>query len=1040
MKRSVRVLALALVLTCSAGLSYSSPKSDNAEGGIPLSAFVFGDLRARAVGPAVMSGRISALDVQDDDPRLMYVGTSGGGVWRSRNGGINFESVFDDHCQSIGAVAIDQARPDTVWVGTGEVWVRNSVSVGDGIYKTTDGGKTWANMGLTDSERIAAVIIHPTDPDIIYVAAMGHLWDANEERGVFKSTDGGKTWSKILYIDENTGCSDLEIDPQEPDILYAAMWEFRRSPDFFKSGGPGSGLHKSSDGGKTWKKLENGLPAGELGRIAVAVMPSRTSVLYAAVESESSAFYRSDDLGESWYQTSDADNIKGRPFYFGHLEPDPQDHDRIYKMSTYMLYSSDGGERFQNLGGRVHADGHALWINPNNPRHLVLGTDGGVYISHARGDGFRHVSNLPVSQFYRVNVDDRQPFRVYGGLQDNGSWYAPSRSPSGIENSDWVNLGGGDGFAVAIDQLDPEIVYWEYQGGNISRKDLRSGEHKDIRPLPSSDGPDLRFHWNAPIVTSPTDPMRLYFGSQFLHRTVDRGESWETLSGDLTTNDKDLQRQKQSGGLTIDNTRAENHCTIFSICESYLDKNIIWVGTDDGNLQVTKNDGKKWSKVTPEAKELPDGTWVSCVEASRHNSEEAFVTFDGHRTGDKQTHVYHTTNMGRTWSSLTTDEVYGHAHVIRQDTVNPDLLFLGTENGLFVTLDKGLHWARFENNFPQASVRDMIIQERENSLVTATHGRGIRIIDDITPLRQLTVAALAEPVTIMESRPAILRIPRGRAHSPGNTHFAAGNPSSSAVMSYYLNKRHMFGEMKIEIFSPDGELMKTLPGSKRKGLNFVPWYPRLKPPTVAPSPTMDPRSSFAAAVGPSAPEGRYTYRLIKGKNEYEGYFDVGYDADYPHSKADRAEQQKIVSELYEMLSRMAYVAEAATDLRDEVRERADKFKEKDKLARQLREFADVIDGFRATLMAADEVQGISGQSELREKVISLYAAISGYGGMPTQSQIARLVDFREDIQTANETFLEITAEKLNEFNKKLVKKDQAELQLLTLEEFEKGEN
>ena len=1035
MKSSALVLGLVLML--SAGISFGAEQATDDEKGFPIGSHVFGDLRARDIGPAVMSGRISALDVQDNDPRLMYVGTGGGGVWRSRNGGIEFESVFDDHCQSIGAVTIDQARPDTVWVGTGEVWVRNSVSVGDGIYQTVDGGKTWVNKGLKDSEHIAEIILHPTDPKIIYVAVLGHLWDANEERGVFKSEDGGETWTKILYIDENTGCTDIDIDPQEPDILYAAMWQFRRSPDFFESGGPGSGLHKSMDGGKTWKKLEKGLPEGELGRIAIAVMPSRTSVIYAAVESDTSAFYRSDDLGESWYETSDEKSIKGRPFYFSHLVPDPQDHDRIYKMNTWMLFSSNGGKRFQGLGGWVHADGHALWVNPNNPRHLVLGTDGGVYISYARGSGFRHVSNLPVAQFYRVNVDNREPYRVYGGLQDNGSWYAPSRSPSGIENSDWVNVGGGDGFAMAVDAQDPEIVYWEWQGGNISRKDLRTGENKDIKPLPSADGPDLRFHWNMPIATSPTDPTRLYVGSQFLHRSTDQGESWQIISPDLTTDDKDKQRQEESGGLTVDNTTAENHCTIFSICESPLNKNTIWVGTDDGNLQVTADDGKKWRKTYKDIEGLPEGTWVSCVEASRHNPNEAFATFDGHRTGDMQSHVYHTLDMGRTWTSITTDEVFGHAHVIRQDPVNADLLFLGTESGLFITLDRGLNWARFEENFPQASVRDMVIQERENSLVTATHGRGIRIIDDITPIRQLTVDALNEDVTIMDSKAAVLRIPRWTQHSPGNTHFAAGNPRSSAVLTYYLKKRHMFGEMKIEIFGPDGELLKTLPGSKRKGLNFVTWSPRLKPPKVAPSPTLDPRTSFAGAVGPPAPEGRYTYKMTKGKKEYEGFVDVGYDAAYPHNMTVRAEQQKTVSELYGMLSRMAYVSEAATELRDAARERADLFKEKDKLAKQLREFADEIDEFHGTLMVTDEVQGISGQKKLREKVVGLYAGISGYGGLPTEGQLARLEDFRGEISQANEEFVELTSEKLEKLNKKLVKEDQAEIQLLTLEEFEK---
>lgn len=1033
MRGFVLVLGLILVLALPTG-------AQEGDGGIPISSHVFGDLPVRGIGPAIMSGRISALDVVDDQPRTMFVGAAGGGVWRSTNGGVSFEPVFDDHCQSIGCVTIDQARPDTVWVGTGEVWVRNSVSVGDGIYRTVDGGRNWENLGLADSERIAEIIIHPEKPEVVYAAVLGPLWSAGEERGLYRTVDGGETWERILYVDDTTGCNDIAIDPQEPDIMYAAMWQFRRSPDFFTSGGPGSGLYKSMDGGETWRELTEGMPEGDLGRIAIAVMPSRPSVLYAAVESEESAFYRSDDLGESWRQTTDEKSIKGRPFYFHHLVPDPQDHERVYKMNTWMLVSSEGGERFRGMGGWVHADGHAMWINPRDPEHIVLGTDGGVYISYDRGGNFRHVRNLPVSQFYRVSVDERDPYRVYGGLQDNGSWYAPSRSVAGIENRDWENLGGGDGFAVVVDRGDENIVYWEWQGGNISRHDLRTGEDKDIKPLEWDGGPELRWHWNTPIVVSPTDASRLYVGSQFLHRSTDRGDTWERISPDLTTDDKDLQRQTESGGLTVDNTTAENHCTIFSICESPLNRNVIWVGTDDGNLQVTQNDGEDWREVSGAAEGLPDGTWVSCVEASRHNPNEAFATFDGHRRGDMTPYVYHTEDMGRNWRRLDTEEVQGYAHVIRQDPTNPDLLFLGTECGLFISLDRGRHWAHYAENMPPVSIRDMVIQEREGSLVMGTHGRGIWIMDDLTPLRHLTREAIDSKVALLDSRAAVIRIPRGRSHAAGNTHYAAGNPRTSAVIAYYLQKRHMFGEMKIEIFSPEGELLKTLPGGKRKGLNFVTWSPRLKPPKVAPSPTLDPSTSFAGAYGPPAPEGRYTYKMTKGKQVYEGFVDVGYDKDYPHGPAERAEHQKVVSELYDMLNNMSYVAEAATDLRDGARERADTLKEKDKLGRKLREFADEVDAFHGTLMVTEEVQGIPGVKKLREKVVRLYAAIAGYGGRPTASQMARLEVFRQEIAAANEDFIELTAGKLEKLNKDLEKKEMEPLVLLTLEEYEKREN
>ena len=1025
--RKYILLAGLCLATASAAVAADGP-------GIEIGPNVFGDLRARGIGPAVMSGRIAALDVVNDDPRFIWVGTAGGGVWRSRNGGVNFKPVFDDHNQCIGAVTIDQARPDTVWVGTGEVWVRNSVSVGDGIYRTVDGGDNWTHMGLADSERIAEIIIHPADPAVVYVAVLGHLWGANEERGLFRTSDGGATWEKILYVDEDTGCSDIAMDPGDPNTLYAAMWQFRRSADFFTSGGPGSGLYKSTDGGANWTELRTGLPEGELGRIAIAVPPTRPETVYAVVEAATTAFYRSDDRGETWRMTSDAEPVKTRPFYFNLLIADPQDPDRVYKTDRGLLVTRDGGERIEGIGGWVHADRHALWINPNDTNHMVVGTDGGVYITHNRGVGWRHVTNLPVSQFYRVSVDDRRPYWIYGGLQDNGSWRAPSRSPSGIENSDWESLGGGDGFCVVVDRADPDLVYWEWQGGNISRRDLRTDESKDIKPLPAAGDPDFRWHWNTPIAVSPSDPRRLYVGSQFLHRSMDQGETWHKLSPDLTTNDPDKQRQLETGGLTIDNTAAETHCTIFAIAESPRDKKIIWVGTDDGNLQVTANDGKDWKQVNGNLPDLPPATWISCVEPSSHDKATAFVTADGHRSGDRTPHVFVTRDLGETWQSLVTADVTGHCHVIRQDPVNPDLLYLGTEEGLFITLDGGLHWARFEEEFPPVSIRDMVMQERENSLVMGTHGRGIWIIDDVTPLRQLTAAALEAPLTLFDSRSAVLRTPSWKQQSPGDTHFAAGNPSSSAKIVYYMTKRHMFGEMKLEILDADGEVLKTLGGGKRKGLNIVSWSPRLKPPKVAPSPVLDPMTSFAGAVGPAAPEGEYAFRLIKGKDTYEGTLSVVYDPDFPHGKKDRAIQQQTVRELYDMLARLAYVSDAVGEARDAAEERADGLPEDDELAARLTTFADDLSGLQGRLMVTVKVQGISGRKELREKLVRLYASIGFYGGRPTAAQLERMDYFRDEIATADVEFTALTDAGLADLNAELTGRGLEPIILLTPEE------
>ncbi|MDX1645129.1 MAG: glycosyl hydrolase, partial [Thermoanaerobaculia bacterium] len=659
----------------------------------------FGGLEARAIGPATMSGRIAALDVVGEDPLTLYVGSASGGLWKSVDGGITYEPIFDDHTQSIGAVKIDPNDPEVVWVGTGEGWTRNSTSVGDGVYKSTDGGKNWKHLGLTDSERITRIAIDPADSDTVFVCATGHLWDANEERGVYRTRDGGESWEAVLQVDEDTGCSDLSIDPQNGDILYAGMWQFRRSASFFRSGGPGSGLYRSTDGGDSWEELTNGLPEGEKGRIAVAVAPSRPSVVYAVVEAEKTGLYRSDDLGNSWKLTSTEFNIQARPFYFAYVVVDPTDYRRVYKPGFSLTNSSDGGESFTSmftsgLGGSVHSDHHALWINPANPHELVLGTDGGVYISHDRGNHWRFVGDLPLAQYYHVSYDLDYPYNVYGGLQDNGTWMGPSQKPGGILNSDWELIGTGDGFYAIVDPIDPDYVYVESQGGNVMRYRRSTKEAKDVKPYADEEAEELRFNWDTPIHASSSDEGTIYVGSQYLLRSRDRGESWERISPDLTTDDPERQRQSESGGLSIDNSTAENNTTIFTISESPLDPRIVWVGSDDGLVHVTRDGGESWTDVTAAIPDLPAGLWVSEVEAGHHAEGTAYVTVDGHYSGDMTTYVYRTSDFGQSWQSLATDELEGFAHVVREDPIDPELLFLGTEHGLFVSIDGGAQWAR----------------------------------------------------------------------------------------------------------------------------------------------------------------------------------------------------------------------------------------------------------------------------------------------------------------------------------------------------------
>jgi photosystem II stability/assembly factor-like uncharacterized protein len=609
-------------------------------GWIPANAQVtdatLGDIRGRQIGPARMSGRIACITAENRNPDIVWVGAAGGGVWKSVNQGTTFKPVFDDYSQSIGTIAIDQAHPDTVWVGTGEVWVRNSVSVGTGIYRTVNGGESWEFKGLGNSERIGRILIDPAHPDIIYAAVLGALWGDSEDRGVYKTADGGKTWSKLLYVNPSTGCADMAMDPRDANTLYASMWDFRRQAYTFRSGGPGSGLYKSTDGGANWTRLQQGLPEGTLGRIAVAISPVAPYTLYALVESKKSALFSSADGGTTWERLSDQTMAGDRPFYYSQVVPDPVEPQRIYKPGSNLWVSTNGGKIFQSpsvSGGAYHSDTHALWISPLNNKLLYMGTDGGVYISADKGNTWRFVQNLPVSQFYHVSADNQDPYNVYGGLQDNGSWQGPSRKSGGIRNADWKNIGFGDGFYAYLDPDNPDVTFAQYQGGRISRTNQKTGESKYIKPFPDEESGTLRFNWNAPVVFGDKSGW-LYVGSQYLFRSKDKGDNFERISPDLTTNDPNRQKQEESGGLTIDNSSAENNTTIFSIRESPLDEQVIWVGTDDGNIQLTTDGGRTWKLLNDAIPGLPPLAFISYIEADRYQPDGAWITVDSHRNGD----------------------------------------------------------------------------------------------------------------------------------------------------------------------------------------------------------------------------------------------------------------------------------------------------------------------------------------------------------------------------------------------------------------------
>ncbi len=955
----------------------------------------FGDISGRQIGPARMSGRISCIDAETGNPDVVWVGAAGGGVWKSINRGTTFKSVFDEYPQSAGTIAIDQNHPDTVWVGTGEVWTRNSVSIGTGIYKTTDGGAKWDYMGLPGSERIGRILIDPVNPDIVYAAVLGTLWGESDERGVYKTTDGGKSWNKMLFVNPSAGCADMAMDPDDPSVIYASIWDFRRQAHTFRSGGPGSGLYKSTDGGTTWNKIHNGLPSGTIGRIAVAVSPVKPHYLYALVESEKSALYRSSDRGSSWEKMSDQYMMSDRPFYYSLIVPDPAEPERIYKPGTMLWVSTNGGKVFQSpavTGGNYHSDTHALWVNPANNRFIYMGTDGGVYISEDKGNTWRFVESLPVSQFYHVSVDNASPYNVYGGLQDNGSWMGPSRKPGGITNSDWKNIGYGDGFYTYADQTEPDVVYSQYQGGRISRTNYRTGESKYIKPFPEEGVGDLRFNWNTPAVFGKKTGW-LYVGSQYLYRSKDKGDSFERISPDLTTNDPERQQQEQSGGLTIDNSTAENNTTIFTVSESPLDENIVWVGTDDGNIQLTSDGGKTWTRLNDAVPGLPAYAFISHIDADNFDKNAAWVTVDAHRNGDMTPYVFYTGDLGKTWTALATDDIKSFCHVIKQDPVNRDLVFLGTEMGLYVSTDHGKTWVRIKNKIPQTGIFDLAFQTRENDLALATHGRGIIIIDDLTPLRNLTPKVMEQEFAFLPARPYYFPSGMGLQDFPGDDEFTGTNASSAATVAYYLKKRHVFGEMYFEIYDADGTFLKKLPAGNRKGINIVRIATSMDPPKVPKSPNI----LGEAAFGPDYPAGKYSVRLVKGNETYTTDLILHDSPDWKHPEADRKLQRETLMRAYGLLEELAAVDQKILEARDALKNRESTAR--GSAQKKIKNLIAVCDEMHEKISATQSGEGgITGQVRLRENIGEIYGAVAGYPGKPADLQIKALDNYARQVK------------------------------------------
>ncbi len=956
----------------------------NAQQEIPLKGKeLFGDMKARHIGPALMSGRVTDIEGHPSNSKVIYIGTAGGGVWKSNDGGVMFNPIFDDYCQSIGCVAVDPNQPDNVvWVGTGEVWTRNSVSVGDGIYKSNDGGTTWQKMGLDKSDRISSIKIHPKNSNVLYVGVLGALWGDSEERGVYKTTDGGKTWEKIFYIDNKTGCSDLVMDPIDPNIMYASFWEYRRTAWSFSSGGANSALYKTVDGGKTWNKIHNGFPKGKLGRIAVAVAPSNSKIVYSVLETEfpeKNGLYKSEDGGSSWKHMNADFGLVVRPFYFSRIVVDPNNPDVLVKAGLYGSISKDGGSTFKGLGS-MHPDIHDIWFDIKDSDKMFAATDGGLYRSLNQCVTMEMIENLPISQFYHIAVDNQEPYNVYGGLQDNGSWYGPSSSPGGVEARDWEVIGVGDGFRVYPHPTQPHIMYSEMQGAeNVWRYDAKARQTRTIQPLPVEGDPKLRFNWNAAMTTSPNNPDRFYIGSQFLHRSNDKGDNWEKISPDLTTNNKAKQNQENSGGLSKDNSGAENHCTIFTIAESPLDENIIWVGTDDGNLQVTQDGGKTWSNTTSNIAGLPANTWCYHIEASKFGKGIAYAVFDGHTKNDMKTYAYKTTDFGKTWKSIVTDDIYGFARSLQEDLENENLLFLGTEFGLYVTVDGGMNWSKFTNNMPSVAVHYLEMHPKTNDLIMGTHGRGVIILDDVSPLRQIKPEILEKPLVFLKTPPAILWEESTFGGTSTETQFVGSNPSRSAKIVYYLSKRHTFGKMTMKVVDMEGKEVTTLSPGKQKGINIVEWDGVMKAPKVATGKTF----SFGGMTAPRVKAGKYKVFIEKGKDQFETEIELKYSPNTVFTLAERDEQFKTTMELYKMTEDLAYLVYEL----DEMLKYIENNKEQKSLTKQGTVLSSKLNDLKKTLVitTGDNYVGAA-EPQLREKLGDIYSKVAGYYGKPSNSE------------------------------------------------------
>ena len=995
----------------------------------------FSRLEWRSIGPANMGGRIADVEGVPGDANTVYVASASGGLWKTTNGGVSWKPIFErEGTISIGDIALAPSNPEVVWVGTGESNVRNSVSFGDGVYKSTDGGKTWQHMGLKDSERISAIAIHPQNPDVVYIGALGHAFGPNEERGVFMTTDGGKTWTKTLYIDNQHGVADLDIDAANPNILYAGMWSFERKPWTHRSGSEKGGVYKSIDGGRTWNKLTNGLPK-LMGRIGVRVAPSNTNVVYVMVEAKDGTLYRSDDRGETFRNVSKQESIVSRGFYYTTVRVNPTNENHVYAVASTLFTSVDGGKTFRSITSRSHIDFHALWIDPKNPKRMWHGQDGGIGVSYDGGETWEAVYNIPLGQFYQVHADNRQPFYyVMGGLQDNGSWTGPSRTrePAGIMNDDWRMVSFGDGFYVINHPDNPEIYLSESQGGNIIWTDFRTREQQQVNPWGrgSGGGPaagqKFRWNWNAPIVFSPHEKTTVFFGGNVLFKSPDFGKTWEQISPDLTTNDP--EKLKDAGGpVAVENSTAEYHSTIITVNESPVQKGQIWVGTDDGNLQVTTDGGKNWSNLVKNVPGMAANSPVSHVEPSRTNANTAYVAFERHMFDDFKPYIFKTSNGGKSWTSIAGNlPAKAYVQIIREDPKNTNLLYAGTELGLFASYDGGANWLRLNlKNLPHVAIHDILIHPRENDLILATHGRSLWIFDDATVIQQMTPQVLDSTAHLFSVRPGLRFASTFTRYGIGDKVFTGPNPAAGALITYYLKEKlDDKADFKVQIFDREGKLVQDLERpSREKGLNRIAWNLRFGGPEVRRPPSPE---QIAFGFGPRGPwvlPGTYTVKMTVGGKVYEQPVEVRLDPGITTPIAELQESLDMQIKLRDMQSVLNTSLRFLDSVKEQLKQAQTTMKnlakEPDKdMTKALEDYVKEVDALQDKLAARDEGLGFPGRDQVADHIGNLFVSLGGNFG-PTRGQREFFAEIQPAYRTRMGEVNKFLRETLPQWNEKL---------------------